>query len=97
MKIMEDIRSVTYLKTKAADLLDQVNETRRPVIVTQNGEPKAVLIDPASFEELKENVYLSLMIKQSQEDIKAGRVVSEKDVFKHMDQFIDEKLNQKKI
>jgi prevent-host-death family protein len=37
MKINEDIRPVTYLKSRAADLLAQVNESHRPVIITQNG------------------------------------------------------------
>lgn len=48
MKISEDIRPVTYLKSKAADMLQQINETHRPVIITQKGEPRAVLQDPES-------------------------------------------------
>jgi len=43
MNISRDIKPVTYLKSGAADLLKQINETHRPVIITQNGEPKAVL------------------------------------------------------
>ena len=38
MKMREDIRPVTYLKSKAADLLEQLNRTHRPVVITQNGE-----------------------------------------------------------
>ena len=34
MNLSTDIKSVTYLKSKAADLLNQVNETHRPVIIT---------------------------------------------------------------
>ncbi|WP_153000650.1 type II toxin-antitoxin system Phd/YefM family antitoxin, partial [Chlorobium limicola] len=41
MKITSDIRPITWLKANAALLLEQINETRRPVIITQNGEPKA--------------------------------------------------------
>lgn len=43
MNIQTDIRPVTYLKSRSADLVKQINKTRRPVIITQNGEPKAVL------------------------------------------------------
>jgi prevent-host-death family protein len=46
MNISSDIKPVTYLKSNTADLLEQINETHRPVIITQNGEPKAVLQDP---------------------------------------------------
>ena len=42
MNITTDIKPITYLKAKAADLLKQINETQRPVIITQNGEPRAV-------------------------------------------------------
>jgi len=38
MNISKDIKPVTYLKAKAADLLKQINETHRPVIITQNGD-----------------------------------------------------------
>ncbi|MEA3464825.1 MAG: type II toxin-antitoxin system Phd/YefM family antitoxin, partial [Thermodesulfobacteriota bacterium] len=37
MHIIDDIKPVTYLKSKAADLLNQINTTHRPVIITQNG------------------------------------------------------------
>ena len=43
MKMREDIRPVTYLKSRAADLLAQLNETHRAVIITQNGEARAVI------------------------------------------------------
>jgi PHD/YefM family antitoxin component YafN of YafNO toxin-antitoxin module len=41
MNISKDIKPITYLKTRATDLLEQINETHRPVLITQNGEPKA--------------------------------------------------------
>ena len=53
MKMSEDIRPVTYLKSRTADLLAQVNETRRPVIITQNGEARGVLQDTESYESMK--------------------------------------------
>jgi prevent-host-death family protein len=49
MKMREDIRPVTYLKSKAADLLAQLNKTHRPVVITQNGEARAVMQDPESY------------------------------------------------
>jgi prevent-host-death family protein len=53
MKILQDIKPVAYLKSRAADLLKQINETHRPVIITQNGEPKAILQDPKSYENMR--------------------------------------------
>ncbi|MBN1142293.1 MAG: type II toxin-antitoxin system Phd/YefM family antitoxin [Deltaproteobacteria bacterium] len=53
MNFSTDIKPVTYLKSRAADLLDQINETQRPVIITQNGEPRGVLQDPKSYENMR--------------------------------------------
>ncbi len=53
MNITTDIKPITYLKSKAADLLNQINLTHRPVIITQNGEPRAVLQDPESYENMR--------------------------------------------
>ena len=86
MTIETDIRPITYLKTRAPDLLKQVNETRRHVIITQNGEPKAVLQDPASFEEMRAALTLMKMISQSEKAIREGRVDDNKEVFRELEE-----------
>lgn len=45
MHSKEDIRPISYVRTNAAEMLEQVNETGRPVYITQNGEARAVLLD----------------------------------------------------
>ena len=75
------IESVTALKTGAAKLLRMVNETRRPVVITQNGEPKGVLLDFDSYEELREATLLLKLIAQGEADARAGRALSQDDVF----------------
>ena len=60
MSITQDIKPVTYLKSRAADILKQINETHRPVIITQNGEPKAVLQDPESYENMRNAIGILL-------------------------------------
>ena len=54
MKTAEDIRSVTELKTGAAKMLRTVGETRRPIVITQSGEPRGVLMDFSSFQEMRD-------------------------------------------
>jgi prevent-host-death family protein len=73
MNLSKDIKSVTYLKSRAADLLKQINDTHRPVIITQNGEPKAVLQDPQSFEQMRNAIGLLKLIAQGEDDIKKGK------------------------
>jgi prevent-host-death family protein len=91
MNIENDIRPITYLKSRAADLLRQVNETQRPVIITQNGEPRAVLQDPQSYESMRNALGLLKLISQGEEEIRKGKVRPQDDVFSRIEKAIDKK------
>ena len=84
MKITSDIKPITYLKANAAALLDQINNTHRPVVITQNGEPKAVLQDPQSYEDMRNALGLLKLISQGEEDIKRGKTRTQAEVFKNL-------------
>ena len=92
MNISTDIKPVTYLKAKAADLLKQINETHRPVIITQNGEPKAVLQDPKSYEDMRNAIGILKLISQGEGDIRKGKAKSQEDVFEDIEISLKEKL-----
>ena len=81
MNITNDIKPVTYLKSRAADLLNQINETHRPVIITQNGEPRAVLQDPKSYENMRNAIGILKLISEGESNIRGGRVKAQEDVF----------------
>ena len=85
MNLIEDIQPVTYLKGNAAHLLQQVNETRRPVIITQNGLARAVLQDPVSYESMRNTIALLKLMVQGEEDIRAGRLVEQDEVFSRIE------------
>ncbi|KUK63082.1 MAG: Prevent-host-death family protein [Desulfotomaculum sp. 46_80] len=85
MNIKEDIRPISYIKAKAAEILAQVNETHRPVYVTQNGEAKAVLLDTESYEKMKNAIGLLKMLVQGERDIIDGKFLSQEDFFSAMD------------
>ena len=88
INIQTDIRSVTYLKSRAAGLLKQINDTRRPVIITQNGEPKAVLHDPKSFEGMCKIIGILKLISQGEEDIKKGNAKTQEEVFNNIEEML---------
>jgi len=88
MNISTDIKSVTYLKSKTADLLKQINDTRRPVVITQNGEPRGVLQDPKSYENMRNAIGILKLLSQSEEDIKNGRSKSQKSVFGNIEKLL---------
>jgi len=92
MNITNDIKPVTYLKSRAAALLNQINETRRPVIITQNGEPKAVLQDPESYENMRNAIGLLKLISQGEADIVSGKTKSQDKVFDEIERTLKERL-----
>ena len=82
MRVREDSTPVTALKTRAARLLRAASETRRPLVITQNGKPKGVLIDFETYEDLREATLLLKLIAQGEADVRAGRTVSQNEVFR---------------
>lgn len=92
MNISRDIKPVTYLKARASDLLKQINETHRPVVITQNGEPRAVLQDPESYENMRNAIGLLKLICLGEGDIKDGKLKSQEEVFTNIENILKEKM-----
>ena len=73
MRFSTQVKSISYLKANAADMLDKLAEQREPVLITQNGEARAVLQDVASYDEMQETLALLKLLALGQQDIDAGR------------------------
>ena len=91
MNISSDIKPVSFLKSHTADILKQINSTRRPVVITQNGEPRAVLQDPVSYDNMRKAIGLLKLISQGEEDIKQGNTKTQDRVFKNIEKLLTEK------
>jgi prevent-host-death family protein len=80
MRLSSQVRSISYLKANAAEILSDLADTRQPMVITQNGEAKAVLQDLASFEQGQETLALLKLLALGQRDIEAGRTTAAHDV-----------------
>jgi prevent-host-death family protein len=56
MRYSTQIKPISYVKAHAAELLDRITREREPIIITQNGEARAVLMDIHSYEEGQERM-----------------------------------------
>lgn len=92
MRIKEDIRPVSYLKLRSAELLAQINKTHRPVIITQNGEPRAVIQDAESYEKMVTSLNLMKILAHSEKNIQKKDAIRQEKLFKQ----IEEELMKKK-
>ena len=72
VNLKEDIKPISYIKTNAADMMKYVNERKNPIIITQNGEAKAVLLDIESYQTMQDAFNLLKIIRLSEKDIRAG-------------------------
>ena len=81
MRIAEDIKPLDDMTAHGADLLRQVGETRRPIVITQRGEAKGVLLDVESYQALRDASLLFKMVGQAEEDVAAGRLTPQDEVF----------------
>lgn len=75
MRLKEDIKPVTYMKTRPAELLKQVSQSRRPTIITQNGEARVVVLDVEGYEGLRDAAMLLRLAAQGEKDLEEGRVL----------------------
>jgi len=92
MDISKDIKPITYLKSRASDLLNQINQTHRPVVITQNGEPKAILQDPESYQSMRNAIGILKLISQGERDISNGKSKSQEEVFADIENILKEKM-----
>lgn len=73
MRYSNQLKPISYLKANAAEVLQNLAETRAPMIITQNGEAKAVIQDVASFERTQDTLALLKLLALGNQDIEAGR------------------------
>ena len=80
MDLEAAIRPISHVKSQAAEMIRHINETQAPIIITQRGEAKGVLIDPRSYQEMVDALGILKLISQSERAIERGEVVSHGDV-----------------
>lgn len=73
---MRHIKPISYLKANAAEVLRRLAERREPLVITQNGEAKAVIQDVASYQKTQETMALLKILALGNRQIEEGRVVT---------------------
>ena len=84
MKLSSRIRPISYLEAHAAEILRDLEAQGEPLVVTQNGEAKAVLQDIHSFERTQETLALLKLLALSERQVEAGRVQPAEDVLRRL-------------
>ncbi|MBS0472615.1 MAG: type II toxin-antitoxin system Phd/YefM family antitoxin [Proteobacteria bacterium] len=81
MKLSNRVKPISYLKANAPAVLDDIEETRSPMVITVNGEAKAVLQDIASYEETQETLALLKILALGEAEVRDGKAVPFREAF----------------
>ena len=85
-QVSEDIVSLSDFKNQASKMLHQMQHSQRPIIITQNGRPAAVLISPAEFDLFSERSRFIQAVQSGLDDVAQGRVVADEDLDRVLDE-----------
>ena len=92
LQLSEDILPIGEFKTHASRVLRKLQESQRPVVITQNGRPAAVLITPQESHALHERRRSMSALQEGLADSEAGRVLEDDE----MERLLDEKFGSLK-
>jgi prevent-host-death family protein len=85
MKFSTQVKPVSYLKNHTAEMIKDITENREPMLITQNGEAKLVVMDVKSFEEQEETLALLKILALGNREIEHGKFRDAEDVFAALD------------
>ena len=87
--LSKDIRPISYIKAHTAEMMKQVEEKRNPIVITQNGEAKAVLLDVESYQSLIDAVTLMKVISIGENDFKNGDTVAHAELDERIERLLE--------
>jgi len=85
MKYSTQVKPISYLKSHAAEIIRDIAETREPMLITQNGEAKLVVMDVRSYEEQEETMALLKLLAMGNREIEQGHFRTADEVFADID------------
>ena len=85
MKFSTQLKPISYLKSHAAEIVREISESREPMLITQNGEAKLVVMDVRSYEEHEATLALLKLLALGNREIEQGKFKPASDVFAEID------------
>lgn len=86
MQFSSHVKPISYLKSHTADIVKDLTQSREPMLITQNGEAKLVVMDVQSYDELEQTMALLKILALGQREIENGQFRPADEVFAELDQ-----------
>jgi prevent-host-death family protein len=85
MKFSAQVKPISYLKSHAAEIVNTLSESQEPMLITQNGEAKLIVMDIKSYEKYEETLSMLKILALGHHQIEKGAFRSADDVFSDLD------------
>lgn len=76
VNLVQDLKPISYVKAHTTEIVKYVENTKSPVVITQNGEAKAVIIDILSYQKTLNAIALAKLLSFGEKDIKNGKTIT---------------------
>jgi len=85
MKFSSHVKPISYLKSHAAEIVKDLSDSQEPMLITQNGEAKLVVMDVRSYERQEETLALLKILAMGNRDREQGRFRESEEIFAELD------------
>ena len=88
INLAEDIKPISYVKANTAKILKYIEEKNNPLIITQNGEAKAVLMDVRQYQRIMNSINLLKILSIGENDIKNKKIYTHEELNKRINSIL---------
>lgn len=85
LEVGRDIVPIGEFKAHVSEVVRELKRTRRPLVITQNGRPAAVVLAPADYDRLTARDRFLAAVEEGLADVEAGRVVSDDELARDLE------------
>jgi prevent-host-death family protein len=94
MRLSDSVKPISHFKSHASEIIREVVESHNPVVITLNGEAKAIIQDLREYEQDRESLALLKMLSLSRKSVDAGNYLPADDAFSAVRQLVAENDGQ---
>ncbi|MDY0275523.1 MAG: type II toxin-antitoxin system Phd/YefM family antitoxin [Desulfomicrobium sp.] len=95
MQLYSDIKPISWLKNNAKQVVETVAETGNPIVITQNGEAKAVVMNVREYDQMQQSLAMLRMLADSTAATEAGKLHDSDEVFDDIRKMIAKKRSER--
>jgi prevent-host-death family protein len=95
INLIQNLKPISYIKAHTTEIVKYVEDSKAPVVITQNGEAKAVIIDIETYQKTLNAINLAKLLSFGEKDIKNGNLITHENAKKTFEKTLGRKDNER--